>query len=579
MKQNEFFSNSHSSIPLDDDLYAVADTHDTLPSSKPGSKEDENHAKLMFLFLVMGLGILFPYSSLISSVDYFTTIHPDPNDAIISQISSSLLASLLISTCILTYVLKPNDGHDSNVIRRRLNTLQSPQERIVVGFILEAFIFMMLIFLPKPSIFMCNLIAVLVGLGDALNQSGLYEFAASIHPQYTAALTLGSAVAGIIVNILKMLTKVVFQNNLRLDMGFFFSFNIVVVLGCIMALRHTLAIVNVNDVDENAKNAYDSIPISEDDSCIADRINSNADGKGEKSTVKNSNTKISNKNEPSFLVIPNEDETVKPPSPQSTETFFAHYWKTIWITWKPLAVLFINFFITLSLFPGPVISMKSNTSNAVLISFGSWLPIVLITTFNICDCLGRFILNEFKSLSSASENVPLDDNYSTPSSTTAPTTRTLSISDKILFQSAISTNNCSAIDSRFDENNGSLSLQRAHLPNFNVMVFYPSLLRVFFFPIIYLCIKSTMSGNSSANLNFFISDDLGRLIIIALFGLSNGFIATACFMAGPTFVPKTISNHAAHRDTTSLLLLLTCFSGLAAGSFFSLALNKWFLSI
>ena len=62
---------------------------------------------------------------------------------------------------------------------------------------------------------------------------------------------------------------------------------------------------------------------------------------------------------------------------------------------KPTVAAFLNFFVTLSLFPGTISSIKSIPSNAggPLFHLGDWLPIVLITTFNAADCAGRGVLH------------------------------------------------------------------------------------------------------------------------------------------------------------------------------------------
>lgn len=52
--------------------------------------------------------------------------------------------------------------------------------------------------------------------------------------------------------------------------------------------------------------------------------------------------------------------------------------------WVPIIVQFVNFFITLSLFPGITLSMTSE-------SLGSWMPVILVTVFNLGDTLGRLV--------------------------------------------------------------------------------------------------------------------------------------------------------------------------------------------
>ena len=187
-------------------------------------------SSVMFWFLVMGMGPLFPYNSLIASVDYFTTIHPDPNDKILSQIAATSLLSLLLTTCLLTFILTPSSVNtkdhisytspnpsltsQKSKIKRITAKIQNPQHRILMEFYLEFVVFLILAILPAPSIFVCKSIAFVVGTGDALSQSGLYEWAAAIHPKFTAAVTFGCALAGLGVSLLKMVTRSIFPNSL-----------------------------------------------------------------------------------------------------------------------------------------------------------------------------------------------------------------------------------------------------------------------------------------------------------------------------------------------------------------------------
>ena len=60
------------------------------------------------------------------------------------------------------------------------------------------------------------------------------------------------------------------------------------------------------------------------------------------------------------------------------------YREALRCAWVPIIVQFVNFFITLSLFPGVTLSMTSE-------SLGSWMPVILVTVFNLGDTLGRLV--------------------------------------------------------------------------------------------------------------------------------------------------------------------------------------------
>jgi len=509
----------------------------TLSSYSISSNYDQHRSKLMILFVLMGTGPLFPYNSLISSVHYFTTLHPDSD--IISQIAATALLGLLTTTIILTVALgcaknTPTKKSEKNRITAFLQKLsiRDPQKRIVLGFLIEAILFIVLALIPSPSIFACNLIAFCTGMGDAISQSGLYELAASIDPQYTVAVTLGSALAGFGVNLLKLATTAIFPQDLRYDAMLFFSCTCVVILGCIAALYHTLHILKINGMLPN-----------DDNESLLEMVENldelSLDNEGQIEEIDED--------------IPNLEEAPTR-STKSSCNMISFYWKTICMTWKPLVSIFLNFFITLALFPGPISSIVSTTTQGS-ISFGKSLPIALITIFNLCDCLGRFALSEFRSLSGNSSTVEENE------------TSTQTLSQKILFHTMIELDN----NSDKGEKNDAIASYKIHLPNFNCWVLYPSIFRIIFFPLFFFCI------NAEKFSFFLFSQDLGRVFIVTLFALSNGFIATACFMAGPTMIPKDIKNYEGFRDASSLLLLLFCFVGLTLGGYFALVVDKLFI--
>jgi hypothetical protein len=180
--------------------------------------------------------------------------------------------------------------------------------------------------------------------------------------------------------------------------------------------------------------------------------------------------------------------------------------------------------VTLSLFPGTIASIESNPEEHNLISLGDWLPIVLITVFNLADCAGRILLSVDR----------------------------FGISRILLVRLE-------------DANNQTESKEpRVLLPNYDRMVWYPSLLRFVFYPIFALCVLPTVA-------NSIISSDLIRCFIVFIFGLSNGFIACAAFMATPTMV-----HGESHRDASSLLLLFSIYTSLLGGAYFGLMVDKVF---
>ena len=234
----------------------------------------------------------------------------------------------------------------------------------------------------------------------------------------------------------------------------------------------------------------------------------------------------------------------------NTEGRFKVYWDTFRVTWKPTLAAFFNFFITLSLFPGTISSITSITSTsgtfddvedddggdtrerrANMVSLGDWLPVVLITTFNAADCIGRGLLNIDR----------------------------LGLARLLLFKrDAVETD-------RHEEEQESTSPAQSRkvlFPYMNVLVWGHCFSRVIFYPLFALCILPSEPHPM-------IASDLARIVIVLAFGIGNGFVNCASFMVAPTMVTSE-----RHRDASSLLLLLSIYSGLTFGSYFGLVVDR-----
>jgi len=164
-------------------------------------------------------------------------------------------------------------------------------------------------------------------------------------------------------------------------------------------------------------------------------------------------------------------------------------------------------------------------------SLGDWLTTVLITTFNAADCAGRGVLN-IESLGLAR----------------------LVLSKRDAVRAAADGDDDAAAPRRTAEG-------RVLFPYLNMWVWYHCVSRVVFYPLLALCILPTTPHP-------IISMDLLRILIVFIFGFSNGFVNCAAFMVGPTMVKEE-----RHRDASSLLLLLSIYSGLTLGSYFGLLVD------
>jgi len=82
-------------------------------------------------------------------------------------------------------------------------------------------------------------LSFIVGIGDATAQSGIFPLAGGIHPRCTAAASLGSAIAGLAAGLLRLMTKAIFgeetAEDRRISSSVYFAIAVAVLLVCTIA--------------------------------------------------------------------------------------------------------------------------------------------------------------------------------------------------------------------------------------------------------------------------------------------------------------------------------------------------------
>jgi hypothetical protein len=481
------------------------------------------------------MGTLFAYNAFISCTDYYNALQP-----LVKNISGQMVTYQLSSMFVMTLCLLPfstikrlnvpqadqQSDHFTTrrgsmilwtVVRQVLKhfDIYSPAKRVLYGFVLT-FVFLFVYVLLPPTYITStslNIYSIFVGIADATSQSGLYILAASYtdKPVLTASATLGGALSGFIVSLMRLATRALYDANtliglqkgadLLMRLAFGFSTFLIVAILIIMRDIH-----RINDIKEQYTHVRD---VSNDGEYSDARPKAGGGGLClemvyDTPTERKTPTLVSN----------DEDDTREI---SNITTLYQVYRDTWYLVWKPALSAFLNFFITLSLFPGVLVDIPVSKGR---LSLGNWLPIVLITIFNLSDCLGRYILS-FES------KRPF----------------------KLLMTRQLASNT--------DLKQGHLSLRY-----YRYLVWFPTLARVIFLPLFAMCILP------SEDQPIFDSDIL-RCLIVFLFGLSNGFIQCANFTVAPTLVESEEMKNA-----VSLLLLLAIYCGLSFGAFFGLLVEK-----
>lgn len=187
------------------------------PSSSPAPPEDRGN--LCYLaFFSLGTGVLFPWNAFITAVDYFQYLYPNEHvDRVFSV--AYMLPNLMILGLLLV--------HDLNL---------TSSSRIYSGFVLYLFCLFSvplvdLIFIGgdigTQGTWNFTVAAVfLAGLADGVAQGSIFGTAAVLPPRCTQAVVSGTSVSGVVISLLRVLTKAVIpqdEDGLRLGSYLYFG--------------------------------------------------------------------------------------------------------------------------------------------------------------------------------------------------------------------------------------------------------------------------------------------------------------------------------------------------------------------
>ena len=217
----------------------------------------------------------------------------------------------------------------------------------------------------------------------------------------------------------------------------------------------------------------------------------------------------------SFVFNDDDSETDEQATPKTNKVFRLFsvffdaslvYREALTCAWIPVLSQFLNFALTLSLFPGLVLSMKSPT-------LGSYKPVILVTAFNIGGTVGRFL----------------------PMLMSVTNWMTRGVGDNIMSK------------------NGEQHIGNRR-PKMKYVIALPLLLRFSFYPLIIFCVNP-----------LYITSDVARIVIVVFLGISNGWVFSSCYMFAPL-----VCCQLKHKEAAALLMILSTLLAQGIGSFLGL---------
>lgn len=149
------------------------------------------------MFLIMGVGLLFPWNAILQATDFF--LHQFPCTAIEFDLSVAYMCSVLLTMLVAIFIM-----HCCSSV--------TAVARVTVGFVLMLASLLTYAAAGDTIAYMpAVMTTVMSGVGDGLAQTGLYGMSSTLPPKYTTATMIGSGVSGLVVTVLRIVTKQAFD--------------------------------------------------------------------------------------------------------------------------------------------------------------------------------------------------------------------------------------------------------------------------------------------------------------------------------------------------------------------------------
>ncbi|KAG4170358.1 hypothetical protein ERO13_A12G142500v2 [Gossypium hirsutum] len=280
------------------------------------------------IYFTLGVGFLLPWNSFITTVDYFSYLYPE---ASVDRVFAVVYMVVGLA-CLLVIVFY---AHKSEAYMRINLGLGIFVVSLIVVPVMDAVYIKGRVGLYDGFYVTVGLLA-LAGIGDALVQGGLIGAAGELPERYMQAIVAGSGGSGVLVSMLRILTKAVFPQDadgLRKSAYFYFFTSIVFMVICIVLynVAHKLPIMQY----------YEELK--------AEAVKEEKAEKG----------------------------------PMTGPVWRATLWNIVGtVKWYGFGIVLI-YVVTLSIFPGYI------TEDVHSLVLKDWYPVLLITGYNVFDLVGK----------------------------------------------------------------------------------------------------------------------------------------------------------------------------------------------
>ncbi|KAH7479848.1 hypothetical protein PRIC1_008599 [Phytophthora ramorum] len=318
-------------------------------------KEAQEETLACWLFALVGVGYLFPFSALTQPVDYWNLLFPDFN------IEFALTSTFMYTNLVFLFVIVVFFGQPWY------------KGRIVGGFVGQLLV---LAFVPTSYLFLssenANAVAVLGGtavasVATAFIDSSTIALVSQYPQRVQESFQLGVGLSTLIGSLYRDLTKLVFPADqlLASSLIYFYTGALTIAL-CIAAFYKVMGLKITKKY--LLRKADSSVELTERSPLLKEKRQSGSD-----------------------------PLSVAGPAPTK--------WSVLGKVWHLEVLILAVFLASLSVWPPLVTEIK--TYNFPSLQESGWWSLILLTLFSVSDCVGRFIVNHRFGLTPGNVWIPI----------------------------------------------------------------------------------------------------------------------------------------------------------------------------
>jgi len=325
-------------------------------------------------WFLIGIGFLFPYNSVVTAVDFFAHIYGESIDFYLGWL---LLAPSMLILCIaLQY------GYWGSILQR------------VVGTFLGSALLTVIIPLVR-NVYVLFVGTFILGVLSAILQGTLFSLLGFLGSDFMSITQTGIGFSGVLVGITRIITKATIPTHIEESTYIYFSIAFVMV--CVDIALYVLVLHPSHRIQKaiyldtqknealhqhnspfaspakkrvmNASKHHEQQNVSEARGILQVGIR--------KGSIKNYESMSS----PSSEADPINSELDSPSRSLSQDPM--SLWALFCASWRCQIAVFLNYTITLSLFPGVISLMVWNDKG------DEWFAVVQIFLFNLLDTIGK----------------------------------------------------------------------------------------------------------------------------------------------------------------------------------------------